>query len=99
MLKKLLLFLVLSLAYLYAQTELDVEKFRIFPGSVTQTEPTSTVHPNNNNILFVSAVTYNTGTAFRSEGIYLSTDGGLSWDGSDTCTGALIFNHGGDPGD
>jgi hypothetical protein len=56
------------------------------------------IHPANPLILFASAVTINTQSGFRSEGIYLSTDGGLHWSGSDTCTGANIINHGGDPG-
>jgi len=97
--KALLLIIVASFAhYVLAQTELNVEKFRIYPSSVTQTEPVAVVHPLNNQLLFVSAVTLNLSNAFKSEGVYVSTDGGLNWNGSDTCNGALIFNHGGDPG-
>lgn len=97
--KALLIIIVALFAkYVYTQTELDVPKYRIYPSSVTQTEPVAVVHPLNNQLLFVSAVTLNTSNAFKSEGVYVSTDGGLSWSGSDTCNGALIFNHGGDPG-
>lgn len=83
---------------MHAQTQLDVQKFRIYPSSVTQTEPVATVHPIDNQMLFVSAVTFNTSSAFRSEGVYVSTNSGADWFGNDTCTGALIYNHGGDPG-
>jgi hypothetical protein len=30
--------------------------------------------------------------------VYVSTNGGITWRGSDTCTGQLISNHNGDPG-
>ncbi|CAF3802102.1 unnamed protein product [Rotaria sp. Silwood1] len=47
--------------------------------------------------------TVNTGIGFwifyfYSEGVYVTTDGGASWFGSDTLQGAPIGNHGGDPG-
>ncbi|MCX7833927.1 MAG: T9SS type A sorting domain-containing protein [Ignavibacteria bacterium] len=72
--------------------------YRIYPSSVTQTEPVICVHPTNPLFLFASSVTINTANGFRSEGIYLSTNGGLNWFGTDTCTGENILNHGGDPG-
>lgn len=75
----------------------QVNSFRIFPGSVTQTEPVVAVSPVNPLFMFVSGVTINTSTSFRSEGVYITTNGGLNWFGSDTCTGNLIINHGGDP--
>jgi hypothetical protein len=96
--KVLLIIITFAAQHVFAQTELNVEKFRIYPSSVTQTEPIVTVHPSNNQILFASAVTLNLSNAFKSEGVYVSTDGGLNWSGSDTCKGSLIFNHGGDPG-
>jgi len=99
MYKKLfIIFLSLITNFVYAQTVLNVEKFRIYPSTVTQTEPVATVHPLNSQILFASAVTLNLSNAFKSEGVYVSTDGGQSWSGSDTCKGNLIYNHGGDPG-
>jgi hypothetical protein len=55
------------------------------------------MHPENPNIMFASAVTINTSNLFKSEGVYVSTNGGLNWFGSDTCRGASIVNHGGDP--
>ena len=97
--KALLLILVTSFAYsVYSQTELDVQKFRIYPSPVTQTEPVIAVNPINPQILFASAVTLNTNNLFQSNGVYVSTDGGLNWSGSDTCNGALISNFGFDPG-
>ena len=56
------------------------------------------MHPLNNQLLFASARTLNIYNAFQSEGVYVSSDGGVNWRGSDTCNGALIYNHGGDPG-
>lgn len=71
---------------------------RIFPSAVTQTEPFAARHPLNASFLFVSANTINLGTGFVSEGIYVSTDAGATWAGSDTCAGAPITFHRGDPG-
>lgn len=71
---------------------------RIYPSSVTQTEPVIAVSPVDTNLLFASAFTINTSTGFRSEGVYVSTNGGITWRGNDTCTGQLISNHNGDPG-
>lgn len=72
--------------------------FRIYPSVSNQIEPFIVRHPLNPQILFASAYTIST-LAFRSEGIYVSTDGGNSWRGNDTCTGSpVIGGHGGDPG-
>jgi hypothetical protein len=74
------------------------DNYRIFPGNTSQTEVFITKHPTNPNILFGSANTIQfQPTFFVSEGVYVSTDGGQSWFGSDTCKGAYIFFHGGDP--
>ncbi|MEJ2105654.1 MAG: hypothetical protein P8X47_13930 [Ignavibacteriaceae bacterium] len=96
--KLVIIFLVFVSNYICSQTVLNSEKFRIYPSTVTQTEPVATAHPVNPQILFASAVTLNLSNAFKSEGVYVSTDGGLTWSGSDTCKGNLIYNHGGDPG-
>jgi hypothetical protein len=58
------------------------------------------VHPNNSDIMFVSANAISFSPQFFvSEGIYVSTDGGTSFFGSDTCSGGpSIAFHGGDPG-
>jgi hypothetical protein len=73
------------------------QPFRIYPSNVTQTETIITRHPLNQSILFATANTINLSTAFISEGVYVSTNGGTSWWGNDTCTGALITAHGGEP--
>lgn len=72
--------------------------FRIYPSAVTQTEPLAAVHPLNDSVFFVAANTINLSTGFISEGVYASTDGGWSWRGSDTCSGAPLQFHRGDPG-
>jgi hypothetical protein len=71
---------------------------RIFPSPVTQTEPVIAVSPVNPNLLFASAVTINLANGRSSEGIYVSTNGGINWTGVDTCNGQNTANHGGDPG-
>ena len=72
--------------------------FRIHPSAVTQTETFVTRHPHDPSVLFASANTINLATGFVSEGIYVSTDAGASWAGSDSCPGAPVTFHRGDPG-
>jgi hypothetical protein len=74
------------------------ENFRIYPSAITQTETFITRHPGNASVLFASANTIDLSTGFISEGIYVTTDAGATWSGSDTCTGAPITFHRGDPG-
>ena len=93
-----LLFISLIISTNHAQNILNVEKFRIYPGTVTQTEPIAAVSPVNPSFIFASAVTININNFFKSEGVYISTNGGLTWNGNDTCTGSYYLNHGGDPG-
>lgn len=98
MLFRIICLLVLINITVLPQTVLDLPKFRIYPSTITQTEPVVTISPSDENKMFVSAVTIDVSTGFKSEGIYLSEDGGLTWTGNDKCTGASIYNHGGDPG-
>ena len=93
-----LLFISSYLSATHAQNILNVEKFRIYPSTVTQTEPIAAVSPVNPSFIFASAVTININNFFKSEGVYISTNGGLTWNGNDTCTGSYYLNHGGDPG-
>lgn len=81
-----------------AQRNLPSSNTRIFPSSITQTEPVIAVDPGNPSVMFASAVTINTRNGFRSEGVYVTTDGGISWAGTDSCKGEFVGNHGGDPG-
>ena len=97
---KLLLFFfaafLISTVNLIAQS-FDSTNFLIFPSTVTQTEPVLAVSPIDPDFIFASAVTINTSIFFKSEGVYISKDGGFHWSGSDTCKGQLLSNHGGDP--
>ena len=70
--------------------------YRIYPSTSNQIEPVIVRHPTNHNIMFASAFTIR--LSFRSEGVYVTTDGGATWRGTDTLAGQPITNHGGDPG-
>ena len=67
-----------------------------------QSEVNIVRHPLNPLIMFGSSNAFNnTGTLFISEGIYVTTNGGNSWFGSDTMKlsgGTPVPNQGGDPG-
>jgi hypothetical protein len=93
------LLLIVWVGKITAQTLPNVsENFRIHPSPVTQTEVLVEQHPLNPNLLFATANTITFAPFFVSEGVYVSQDGGLTWNGSDTCNGAPISFHGGDPG-
>lgn len=72
--------------------------FRIYPSNVSQTEVFAAVHPSNPDIMFASANTITFNPLFISEGVYVTTNGGVTWTGSDTCKGEPILLHNGDPG-
>jgi len=72
--------------------------FRLHPGNVSQTEVFIVNSPLDPDIMFASCNTLTFIPFFVSEGIYVSTDGGSSWQGSDTCSGEPFAFHGGDPG-
>ncbi len=75
----------------------QITNFRIHPSGVAQIEPSIARHPADPMIMFASA--YTISGAFRSEGVYVTTNGGINWFGSDTCnSGSSSNNHGGDPG-
>ena len=93
------MFILLNIAgFVYSQYPPPAVNFRIFPSTITQTEPIVCISPLNKMILFASSYTINTSTGFISEGVYTSTNGGYNWFGSDVCNGQNISNHGGDPG-
>ncbi len=73
------------------------QPFRIHPSNVTQTETIITRHPADQNILFATANTINLSNAFISEGVYVSTDAGATWWGTDTHPGQPQNFHGGEP--
>jgi hypothetical protein len=93
--KFLIIFFIFTSTSAFAQL---ANNFKIFPSSVTQTEPVICFNPTNPLMMFASAVTVNTSTGEKSEGIYVSTDGGFTFTGSDVCNGPAANNHGGDPG-
>ena len=68
--------------------------YQIFPGSNVQIEPIITRHPTNPLILFASAYTSVGGQS--SEGVYVSTNGGTTWTGTDQNPGTPVNL--GDPG-
>jgi hypothetical protein len=70
--------------------------FMVHPSFGTQSEVPITRHPTNPNIMFGSANTYRGGSSGLSTGVYVTTDGGISWYGSDTLASGS-FNYG-DPG-
>jgi len=71
--------------------------YRLYPSIMQQIEPFVVRNPLNQQILFASA--YTISPSFRSEGIYVSTNGGNSWSGTDTCNCPNInTQNGGDPG-
>lgn len=70
--------------------------YRIYPSTSSQSEPEIVRHPLNPDILFASAFTIK--GSFKSEGVYVTTNAGNTWFGSDTCKGVNISNHNGDPG-
>jgi hypothetical protein len=74
------------------------QNFKIYPSNVSQTEVFIVTHPSNPEIMFVACNTIIFNPFFVSEGCYATTNGGNSWYGSDTCKGAPINLHGGDPG-
>jgi len=108
MLRRLILIFIVNLLFLsvaIAQPDLEKnltlsigENYRIYPSNVTQSEVFIVNHPSNPDIMWSSANTYNFSPFFISEGIYVTTDGGTNWRGSDTCTGEILSLHGGDPG-
>jgi hypothetical protein len=99
-------FLFVSSDYLNSQERLNNKNlsdiiigsnFRIYPSNVSQSETFIVNHPNDPDILFASAYTIVTNPFFISEGVYVTTNSGVTWFGSDTCSGAPIQFHGGEP--
>ncbi len=75
------------------------DNYRLFPSNIDQSEVFIAKSPVDENVLFSSGNTiFFTNPFFISEGIYVTTNGGNSWQGNDTCKGDWILFHGGDPG-
>ncbi|MFN3694325.1 MAG: T9SS type A sorting domain-containing protein [Ignavibacterium sp.] len=94
-----ILIISLSFTSLSQGSGLNVgQNYILYPSNVNQSEVFITAHPSNPDILFASANTIVFVPFFVSEGIYVTTNGGNSWFGSDTCNGPNISFHQGDPG-
>ncbi len=70
--------------------------FRIFPSSVNQIEPSIVKHPSNSLIMMAGSYTINGSTT--SEGVYITTNGGITWTGRDIFDPSEAGKHSGDPG-
>lgn len=95
-----LLCLLFAMAIPAQQSEVSFGALkRIYPSSVTQTEVLITKSPVESGTLFASANAISFTPFFVSEGIYVTTNNGADWYGSDTCKGGPFLSfHGGDPG-
>ena len=100
------LLLLCSLSFVFPQNTAGPDflqrigaNYRIHPSNYDQTEVFLAKSPLDQNVLFAACNTLTLNPSFFiSEGIYSTTNGGTSWLGNDTCTGAPIQFHGGDPG-
>jgi hypothetical protein len=72
--------------------------FRVHPSTFIQSEVPIVTHPTNKNIIYGSSnSTRLSPVLFISEGVYVTTDGGSNWFGSDTTKAEPLTDHGGDP--
>ncbi|MCC6865427.1 MAG: T9SS type A sorting domain-containing protein [Ignavibacteria bacterium] len=95
--KKFIIFYAIFLFFISTgNVKSQYPNYRIFPSNYNQIEPSIVKHPLNPQILFASA--YTIYLSYRSEGVYVSTNGGLNWTGVDSVRGTIPQNHGGDPG-
>ncbi len=72
--------------------------FRVHPSNIHQSEVPIVSSSVNRDWLFGSSNAFTNNSILISEGIYLSTNGGQTWFGSDTCGATPLTSHGGDPG-
>lgn len=95
-----LIFFLMTVTSAQNFTRLGLPNYSVFPSAVTQTEVVAVVNPNDPNSIFASANAISFSPQFFvSEGIYVSSDAGTSFWGTDTCSGGpSIAFHGGDPG-
>jgi hypothetical protein len=89
-----IIFIFITANYVYPQFPV----FKLFPSSVNQIEPVIVHHPLNQQMLFASSYTINTTSFVRNEGVYVSTNGGVNWFGSDIVYDGYPQFHNGDPG-
>lgn len=89
-------FVLTAIVFFSDEVKSQFPSFRLYPSTANQIEPVIVRHPTNPNIMFASSFTIR--LSFKSEGVYVTTDGGNTWRGTDTLYGQPITNHGGDPG-
>jgi len=96
----LIYFICILLIYKTSDSQTPIfPNIRIFPSTfVSQSETDIVRHPLNPSMLFASAITINAQSGFKSEGVYVSTNYGINWFGTNTIPAELTINHGGDPG-
>ncbi|HMU44051.1 MAG TPA: exo-alpha-sialidase [Ignavibacteriaceae bacterium] len=70
---------------------------RVHPSNFTQSEVPIQRSPLDENTMFASSNAVRISPFFISEGVYVTTDGGATWHGSDTCKTTPVTGHGGDP--
>jgi len=100
-LRNCLLFLIISTSLFAQEDHVSLRfgnNYRLYPSNINQTEVFIVKSPLDQNILFSACNTLNFIPFFVSEGIFVTSNGGQSWYGNDTCTGPPIDFHGGDPG-
>ena len=70
--------------------------FRVHPSAQFQSETPIVTHPSNKNIMYGSANAGTYNPPSLSEGVYVTTDGGNNWFGSDTTMAYPLTDHLGD---
>ncbi|HEY3252021.1 MAG TPA: T9SS type A sorting domain-containing protein [Ignavibacteria bacterium] len=86
---------VTRIFYSQSETFIVPPNIRIHPSNNRQTETVIVRHPLNQSMMFASA---NTQSPTVFEGVYVTTNNGTTWFGSDTIMGLPLNTHQGDPG-
>ena len=90
------IFLLAALACAIGHAQPVFVNFRVHPSLNHQTEPLAAIDPTNPNVMCVACRAIN--GPWESAGVYVTTNAGTGWFGSDTCNGQSVDNYGGDPG-
>lgn len=97
---KVLSLILLNCLLLSSVNSQILPSYRIFPNEAKyQVEPSICISPLNRLVMFCSAYTVDQGVVNPNNSVYVSTNGGLNWSGSDVfISGNFNNNHGRDPG-
>ncbi len=72
--------------------------FRVHPSAVNQQNETDIArHPTNPNIMYAAAQPIHNSNNFINAGVYVTTDGGVTWKGRDTMNAPNLNDQRGDP--